>query len=206
WPKESQPGKRVFGVPLWAKDPASYDREAKFGAMSWKRGGADDPARALTSAQHGSVFVYRWDWDEEGKRLGFIDLSQLLGAAHGLKIPFVFGHWDLGPTSSRLFNEANGPGRVALSEGMMAYWARMAHDGNPGTGGGQHPQWQAWSNEPGGPRTFVLDTETGGGIRMTDIEVTPDSLLAEMEAEPGLDAKERCRLFARVFRFVDDAE
>src|SRR5262245_5887549 len=147
---------QVFGLPLWAKDPVSYDREAKYGAMSWKRGGVDEPAHALTTAQPGRVFVYRWDWDEEGKRLGFINLSQLLGAAHGLEIPFVFGHWNLGPTSSSMFNAANEPGRVALSEAMMAYWARMAYDGDPGTGGGTHPQWQAWSNEPGGARTFVL--------------------------------------------------
>ena len=196
----------LFGLPLWAKDPASYDREARFGAMSWKRGGADEPAHALTSGRPGSTWVYRWDWDEEGKRLGFIDVSQLIGAAHGLEIPFVFGHWELGQSTGTLFDEKNEQGRVALSEAMMAYWGRMAYDGDPGTGGGDLPQWQPWSNDPGGPRTFVLDTEAGGGIRMTDIEVTRESLIAEMENEPGLDSNEKCRLFARVFRFVDDEE
>ena len=196
----------VFRIPLWTKDGAAYDREAKYGAMSWKRGGADDPARAMTRGRPGGVWVYRWDWDEEGKRLGFINVSQLLGAAHGLEIPFVFGHWNLGASSASLFNEANLAGREALSEAMMSYWGRLAYDGDPGTGGGKQPQWQPWSNEAGGARTFVLDTETGGGIRMTDIEVTRDSLLAEMEKEADLDANGKCKLFARIFRFSDDDE
>jgi para-nitrobenzyl esterase len=195
---------RVFGIPLRTKDPAAYDREAKFGAMSWKRGGVDEPARALSTAQPDRVFVYRWDWDEEGKRLGFIDFSHLLGAAHGLEIPFVFGHWELGESTRLMFNDANEQDRVALSNAMMAYWGRMAYDGDPGTGGGKYPPWQPWSNA-GGARTFVLDTESGGGLRMTDIEVTPESLLAGMEAEP-LDPDGKCRLFARVFRFADPDE
>ena len=169
----------------------------------WRRRAGARTASA-TTWQH--VGAYRWDWDEEGKRLGFIDVSQLLGAAHGIEIPFVFGHWELGASSSSIFDEANEKGRVALSDAMMAYWARMAYDGDPGTGGGNKPQWQPWSNDVGGAKTFVLDTDTGGGIRMTDIEVSRESLLVEMDKEGELDSSGKCRLFARVFRFSDPEE
>jgi carboxylesterase type B len=43
------------------------------------------------------VFVYRFDWDEEPNLFFLADLGRLVGAAHGFEIPFVFGHWDLGP-------------------------------------------------------------------------------------------------------------
>jgi len=196
----------MFGIPLYTKDPQSYEREARYGALSWKRGGADDPARALTKALPGRVYAYRWDWDEEGRRLGFIDVGHLLGAAHGLEIPFVFGHWELGASTQFLFDDDNAEGRFALSDAMMGYWAAMAHDGDPGTGGGNHPRWSPWSEASGKHRTLVLDTAADGGIRMTDIEVTANSLLAAMEAEPGLDTEGRCRLFARVFRFEDEQQ
>jgi hypothetical protein len=43
---------------------------------------------------------------------------------------------------------------------------------------------------------MILDTETDGGIRMTDEEVTLASIKAELAADPAItDPEERCRLY-----------
>ena len=82
------------------KDEASYLRRVRYGADSWRIGGVDSLAEALSKSQPGQVFAYRFDWDEEPSVMGY-DLSTALGAAHGLEIAFVFGEFEgaLGPLS-----------------------------------------------------------------------------------------------------------
>jgi para-nitrobenzyl esterase len=74
---------------------------------------ADAPADAMQRGGWRDVYVYRWDWDEEPTLLG-ADLSVMPGAGHGFEIPFVFGHWFLGPSADVVFTDDNAPGREAL--------------------------------------------------------------------------------------------
>ena len=146
-------------------DPPRYARLVEAGGRIWKLAGADAPARALAGAER-DVFVYRFDWDE-APRIGRADLSRIVGAAHALEIPFVFGHWDLGALSRYLFDDDNRAGREALSDAMMSYWANFAHAGAPGSGrGGDLPPWPAIG--PEGGAFLVFDTEAGGGIRASE--------------------------------------
>ena len=51
---------------------------------------------------------------------------------------------------------------------MMSYWAEFARSGAPGRGGrGDLPLWTAWNSADGGDKFIVLDTEQGGGVRMS---------------------------------------
>ncbi len=195
---------RLAGLPILMKDGDRYDREARYGALSWKVRGVDEVAARL--ARNGApAFAYRWEWDEEGTRMGFIDLSRLLGAAHGLEIPFVFGHFDIGPQSSFLFADDSLEGRSVLSDAMMSYWANFARSGDPGRGSdGKLPLWSAWSSTAGGSKMMLLDSAAGGGLRMSPQEVTRASLLQDMAQEPISD-DERCALFRNTFRWDDDA-
>ena len=194
----------AFGIPLLAKHGDDYDRNARYGAMSWKVRGVDEIATALTAAGQ-AVYTYRWDWDEEGSKLGFINLSRLLGAAHGLEIPFVFGYFDLGPTSPMLFNDANAKGRTELSDAMLSYWANFARRGTPDRGvDDKLVPWTAWTNMPGVPKLMLLATTAGGGTRMTDLTLTRASLLGSMTQEP-ISSEEKCALFDITFRFDRDA-
>ena len=194
---------RAFGVPLMLKNGDDYDRKAKYGAMSWKLRAVDEIATALTNAGQ-TVYTYRWDWDEEGSRLGFINLSKILGAAHGLEIPFVFGHFDLGPQTPLLFNEANAPGRKELSDAMVSYWANFAKRGTPDRGlDDKLVPWAAWTNMPGVPKLMLLASNAGGGTRMSDLQLTRDGLVAAMAQEP-ISTAERCALFDNTFRFDRD--
>ncbi|MFI5366418.1 MAG: carboxylesterase/lipase family protein [Candidatus Binatia bacterium] len=107
----------LFGDPqrvrriLWLvprlRNEARYNLSAEYMSKLWKAAGADEPAAAMRTTQD-TVFVYRFDWDEEPHVLG-ADLSIMLGAAHGLEIPFVFGHFDLGRQANVLFSRTMNP-------------------------------------------------------------------------------------------------
>ena len=193
------PGKvrRWFGLIPRAKDPVAYQRDAAYRSRVWKVTGVDDLARRLTGAQPGRVFAYRFDWDEEPSVLG-ADLAELLGAAHGFEIPFVFGHWELGRAGRILFDAENEPGREALSAQMMSYWAEFAGTGDPGQGrDGSLPRWSAWRSD--GDKYAVLDTPAGGGVRMAAESEGLEDIAAAILADPSFeDEAARCRALARL--------
>jgi para-nitrobenzyl esterase len=177
--------RRVLGLFPRFVDQASYETTAHYLARMWKATGADDPASALRRAG-GRVWVYRFDWDEEPTVMG-ADLSRMLGAAHAFEIPFVFGHWDLGREGRVIFSKGNEPGRLVLSRAMMGYWAAFARTGDPGRGAGDAPAWLPWDDGgAGGPRTLILDTPAGGGIRLEPVRETPAAILAAVDADPRL--------------------
>jgi para-nitrobenzyl esterase len=149
-----------------------------------------------------NVFVYRFDWDEEPSLLG-LDLGAYLGAAHGFEIPFVFGHWDLGSQGNVIFSAANQAGREALSDQMMSYWASFARTGDPGRGSrGELPAWSAWDGRPGSNKFLILDTEAGGGLRMSAEQATVEGVLASVDADPRLvTQRDRCFVYRELARW-----
>jgi para-nitrobenzyl esterase len=191
--------RRLFGLFPRVKDPERYARLAYYTSGLWKAVGADEIATAQVRGGARDVFVYRFDWDEQPKTwLG--DLPQLIGASHGIEVPFVFGRFDLGPLTELVFNEANEPGRIALSDAMMSYWAQFAATGDPGRGrSGELPRWQRWSDDsPDAPRSMLLDTPDGGGLRMSSESVTQTELLAELSRDPVVPEKLRCDLLEQL--------
>jgi para-nitrobenzyl esterase len=177
---------QLFGILPRIRDTERYNTIAEHASKSWKAIGADEPAAAMRRSGHGQVWVYRFDWDEEGSFLG-TDFSELLGAGHALEIPFVFGHYDLGPELNRIFNDENAAGRAEVQNAMISYWSEFARKGNPGRGGKTAlPVWQ------NGPDFLVIDTSDGGGLRHSDQTLTEESVLAAIQADPRLDATERC--------------
>jgi para-nitrobenzyl esterase len=191
--------RRWFGVFPQLRDRERYLREAELGSRLWKATGADEPALALAARGGPPVFVYRFDWDELPQIL-WADLGEFLGAAHGLEIPFVFGHFDLGREARRLFTERNREGREALAAAMMSYWAAFARDGDPGRGsGGTLPRWTPFDPAPEAERLMVLDTPAGGGLRMTSELVTVAGIVAEIDQDPRYaHAEARCEALAMV--------
>jgi para-nitrobenzyl esterase len=196
----------MFGDPKWVRrtlwvfwrlrDERMYNLTAEYLAKWWKADGADDPAAAMRAVQGPSVYVYRFDWDEEPTILG-ADLGVMLGAAHAFEIPFVFGHFDLGSEGSRLFTAENEPGRKDLSRKMMSYWAAFAANGDPKRGiDGSSTEWTAWdSSDAEAPKFIVFDTEAGGGVRMSSESLTRETVLANLETDARLATQEeRCSI------------
>lgn len=194
--------RRFFGLPARIRNPKRYNATADALSRLWKAAGADLPAAAMRRV-HDRVFVYRWDWDEEPSIWG-ADLSQMLGAGHGLEIPFVFGHFDLGPQSKKVFDEDNEPGRLKLSEQMMSYWAEFAYSGDPGMGRrGRLVRWKAWDlSAPDAPKYLILDTDRDGGLRMSSEVATVQDVIRQVDEDPRLsDQRERCGVFHSMVRW-----
>lgn len=183
---------RYFEILPIFHDAHAYHRDSGVTTRAWKLASVDFPASQLHQTLAGQVFAYRWDWDEQPTLL-WVDMGAVLGAAHAFEIPFVFGHFDLGPQGNLSFTEGNRAGREALSAAMRAYWAAFARDGAPGRGDGSLPSWTPWT--PNGDRHMLLDTEAGGGLRMSAEFETVEDLAAEILADPTY-ASERDRCLA----------
>jgi len=194
---------RVSRIPVLLKDERRYDLMAHYRSLAWKARGVDEPAGALRASQGPTVFAYRFDWDEEPKFL-WLDFSKLLGAAHGLEIPFVFGSLSFAGADRIIFDDARRPAAEELSQRMMSYWSEFAHSGDPGRGrAGDLPHWRAWdASAPDSPRFMILDTESDGGLRMSSDAVTQEDVVARAEADPRFrDQRERCELYRLLVRW-----
>ena len=196
--------KRVFGLIPTFRDRDRYLRDAETITRIWRMMAVDHVAADLSRAMPGDVFSYRFDWDEQSSFL-WSNLSELIGAAHGFEIPFVFGHWDLGPSSSLLFDEANRSGREELSGAMRSYWAQFAWQGSPGKGrSGELPEWTPW--QPTAPQFAVLDTQEGGGIRMSQGSDTTDAIVASILSDASYQSlRRRCTALASIYSWAPQA-
>jgi para-nitrobenzyl esterase len=183
------------------KDPAGYKRIVKYGALAWKERGVDSLAEYMTAAGNADVFAYRFDWDEEPSQAGF-DLSEALGAAHGLEIAFAFGDFDGGMNLSYLY--PHDEGQQALANSMTSYWSEFAHSGSPRTGrDGSEVEWLRWGTND--KHSLILDTPADQGIFMDSGIVTINSIKAQLVAETGFnDDAEQCTLYVRTFREAFD--
>ena len=187
---------RIFGVPYQIRDEVVYERDTQYGSDIWKADAVDELAILLRASQGDSVYAYRFDWDEL-RSLLTLDLSKLLGAAHALELPFVFGMFDL---IDKTLMTPNVAARDALSHSIMSYWAEFAYNGNPGRGrDGSEVAWAAWQSGVSDNRILLLDTLTDGGVRMSPLLVTRDTLRDTLAADERFTDEERCALAGRLF-------
>ncbi|MDP6980752.1 MAG: carboxylesterase family protein [Myxococcota bacterium] len=193
-----------FGLIPRVRDRARYLRDTETITRIWRVMAVDEVASELAPALPGEVFAYRFDWDEQPSVLG-VDLGELLGAAHGVEIPFVFGHWYVGPQTGFVFDDDNRPGREALASAMMSYWTEFARTGHPGRGRNRElPLWSAWT--PGAPQFAVLDTPEAGGIRMDRGAHTTGDIEQEILEDPSYESTERrCRALAAIHDWAPHA-
>jgi para-nitrobenzyl esterase len=192
---------RLFGVVPIVRDSVRYEATARHLTRHWRARGVDEPATAMRPVQGPSVYAYRFDWDEEPS-VFTVDVSKLVGAAHGFEIPFVFGHWDLGSQTKLLFSAANEPGRNELAQKMMAYWASFARSGDPnGPTTAGLPRWEPFVVPEG--RFLVLDTTAGGGVRMETGNETAAAAVAGVADDPTLATPEaKCGVYRQFVRWA----
>ncbi|MDZ7629575.1 MAG: carboxylesterase family protein [Parvularculaceae bacterium] len=185
---------RYLGVILIAKDQQFYDRLADYQSRLWRIRSVDEPAALMTEGGHREVYAYRFDWDEGGRFL-LTDLKALLGAAHGLEIPFVMNKFALlGRLDPVMWTKATLEERETLSRQIGGYWAALARDGDPNGAprAGARPEWRPWSAEGALMR---LDGASDGGVRMIAGLDSVDRLIADLEGEQAL-TREQKRLIA----------
>jgi len=105
----------------------------------------------LKLQQPNSVWHYRFDWAQEPA-----PWNDVYGAAHGFDLGFMFGNFGPSLFSSVTNSTANKPGRVALSNAMMASIGAFMRKGDPNT-----PELGAtWAPWPATLRYDATLTET----------------------------------------------
>ena len=190
--------RRTLDVFLRVRRPDRYEVLSSLQTALGRRNHVEDLADRIAARGGPPVYVYRFDWDEEPFYLG-ADLELLLGAAHGVELPFVFGQFQFDEeTAARLlFDEENAPGRRFVSDAMMSYWAEFAYRGKPGQGRARAlPLWEPWA---GGKRFMVFDTPESGGVRMMTEATNEQSILALWsELTAGWPVTDRCQVFEQL--------
>jgi para-nitrobenzyl esterase len=100
---------------------------------------AADNALAALKSQQNEVWYYRFDWDQEPA-----PFNDIYGAAHAFDLPFLFGNFGPSLFSNVANSTANRPGRVSLSQAMMASLGAFARTGNPNAPAVLGVTWPAW--------------------------------------------------------------
>ncbi len=105
---------------------------------------------ATLVASHQDTFLYHFTYDDLAPPMDY-----MLGAAHSLELPFVFGNM-----TDSLYAEGTEQDRYKLMTTIMDYWSCFAATGNP-SGCREPVQWPTFvTEEPGAMARMVLDTET----------------------------------------------
>jgi para-nitrobenzyl esterase len=103
--------------------------------------GANNALTTLSSQQN-EVWYYRFDWDQEPA-----PFDDIYGAAHAFDLPFVFSNFGPSLFANVVNSSANRPGRLALSQAMMASLAAFARSGDPNAPEALGVTWPTWPSK-----------------------------------------------------------
>ncbi|MFT7687025.1 MAG: para-nitrobenzyl esterase [Candidatus Azotimanducaceae bacterium] len=200
-----------FSIYAVVKNDEIYDATSDYLTRMWKYNGVDRVADALyKSGQRqladgkdaAGVWAYRFDWDELARPMG-MQLDKLIGAGHGLEIPFVFGFTSKDKIWSRMYDDSNQNSREALSKVMRSYWAEFAYHGDPNKGQAEEQlDWMAWDGESlEGEKFIILDSTLDAGVRMSNKAVSLAGIAKDIAGDERLSSKEtKCAMFAGLMR------
>jgi para-nitrobenzyl esterase len=90
-------------------------------------------------SQQNEVWYYRFDWEQEPA-----PFNEIYGAAHAFDLAFVFGNFGPSLFSNIANSTANRPGRLELSQAMMASLAAFARRGDPNAPRALGVTWPTW--------------------------------------------------------------
>ena len=145
-----------------------YDLISTVSTKLWEAVGTDLVATFMSKHQS-NVYVFRFCWNQEPKPLDF-----LLGACHSIDVPFVLGNVGEGegfPYCNFAWTKQNEPGRIALSNAIIAYISNFMRNGYPGDPDGllgKLPRWDNYKDLIGYERIIFDATDTTAVIYMKD--------------------------------------
>lgn len=181
--------KKILGQFYVARDQDLYDAASDYSGRVWRVRSVDQPAAMMRAADHDQVYAYRFDWDEGGKML-WMDFSKVLGAAHGLEIPFVFNRFNFSDAADPiLFKKKTLKTREALSRAMGAYWASFARGGAPVHQGG--PEWPIYGDDAA---LIYFDSTNDGGVRVKKDADSLERIIADLKVDPRVSASQKCEI------------
>ncbi len=180
-------GTRALGDVLTTEQARlEWQKIREYGSAFWRATMVDELVRRMATHQT-DVYVYAFDWGRSGVLPE--PLEEIYGAAHSIEIPFFQGNADAEGVADWLlfrgFTAANRPGRLALSDAIVAWQAAFMRTGNPNDAASGLPEWRPWTNTPGAPRTLHLDADPANAhIRMDTDELTVADVRRALDAEP----------------------
>ena len=169
------------------RDPRFYDAISEYVSRAWRIRAVDEPLSAMNAAGHEQVYSYRFDWDDSGSFL-FVDFQTLLGAAHGLEIPFLFNDFEFfGQANGIIFRTKTEETRQHLSRSMGVYWTNFARNGVPRSKG--EVSWPFYGSQA---KTLRLDSEEDGGNEVINTPDSFDRIAKDLIEDVRLNQDERC--------------
>lgn len=193
--------RRRLGQFVVARDPDVYAASSDYGSRVWRIRAVDNPAAQMATAGHEHVYAYRFDWDDGG-RVFITDLKDLLGASHGMEIPFVFNRFQLlGAMDRFMFQDKTLADRDQLSRAMGTYWANFARTGMPSHANG--PDWPAYASS--GETLLRFDSQNDGGIKPLQGADSFEAILIDLKNDDRLTDEKRCRLGAGLAQWLPNA-
>jgi para-nitrobenzyl esterase len=198
----------VSGIPIRARDETYYELYSRYHSDATKANAVDSLASLLTDTPgQPGVFAYRFDWDEESTIFG-VNMSLLLGAAHGMEIAFIFADFNqfiVPKYAPVVYTDSSLPGRLELSYSMSSYWTEFVYNGSPGRGrDGTEIDWTEWDNTAGNDKYIIFDASDGGGIRMSPDMITLLDLKDRLVSETGFTTQEQhCTTYVELFAGTD---
>jgi para-nitrobenzyl esterase len=181
----------LFGFLPRMRDPELYEATASKTSRVWRAWCVDAVAQAMIASGWSDVWSYRFDWDEERSLLG-TDVATMLGAGHGVEIPFVQGTFE-----DQIIYEGDAATvarRDELSEKMMANWAAFARDGKP------LPEWTRYdTSSPTAGKYLTLDVPLDK-VKMSPGVEDGEGLLVELLKDERVKTAEKCAGLLRLVR------
>ena len=137
-------------IDIRAAHEARRQIPCRFGPLSRLTWFSRMPSLALADAHRAAgedVFIYLFTWESPF-------LGGILGSAHTLEVPFVFG--TVAERAVRPYS-GSGPAALALSDSMMRSWVAFATNGDPSCDElGEWPGFEAVKRE-----TMILGEHSG---------------------------------------------
>jgi para-nitrobenzyl esterase len=176
-----------------------YDLAVEYLTDLFQAFAVDAPA-AMLLHRNTPVYVYRFDWDGLLPPPWMPNLT--LGATHGIDVPFVFGHLQLGSEFYQLplFAPERNDSFIALSQIVMSYWTTFARDGNPGRGtAGELLAWPQWRGEAIDGATLVLDYGPKTKPHLISNTLSKATVLKRLQHDQRFGgARERCEFLRQL--------
>jgi para-nitrobenzyl esterase len=196
---------QIRGNTVTVRDKSYYDLTNFYISSGWKASRVDDLAALLSDVQGESVYAYRFDYDHYPTLFFVMDLSFMIGAAHGMELNHVFNDFSkfADPRfTSFLFTQGNYADRMNVADAINAYWAEFAYSGSPGRGrDGTGVDWTAWDNaSPDSNKFIIFDRAEAGGIRLSSNRIYLADFKQRLLDETGFTSqKQHCNTYRRMF-------
>ena len=148
---ELQPGRAHHADhrPTSSIPPLPAGGDARHGLRRHDRAASPRPVHAPSrdnllntlKTQQANVWHYQFDWAQEP-----YPWNEVYGAAHAFDLGFVFGNFGPSLFSNATNSAANRPGRLALSDAMMASIGAFMRTGDPNTSA-LGTSWAPWPSK-----------------------------------------------------------